>query len=612
MNEYSELSSIYSSTGTQTSGSTVIGLGYLSGRAIKRLGEVVLNGVDYILVNRQLKKMEAYFSNQWDEGNRDTREMCRSLIEFTHPGYILSVRTRSLRLIMMQIGKAKFEGLAGALEDIDAPSTYHQHLSEVLECVRGVDVASRVENVPERERAIHQKALAHLTATREAYLLAASSVGFRSTELHRSSGPFPQTLDHNIPLILYFAFIASRDNLYSARILVDIAVLEFLESVGLVNTSTIGCGIATGLLLHVLDLRLGPESNLALKERIKSSISTLKDLHSDASGSNSGMGAETWQILENSSPETSPEDVRNMIVEFTKTRCTLVSEKPVKLLLVGSGEAGKSTIQKQLIRSYRGLPAFRDVYSPGDCQTVLCANILDLMRKLADDPRGLDVVGQGSIETLDSIQWFDIDQLHDFIVTHTRGFDALQAIVDEDDHRRLRAFKQLAELPPTKRDSWKPSDQDLREYHVWDCGGQKTERRKWIHMFQEVGVLVVVVSLIEYDSELAEDWGDRMEDSLIVFGALCNSPWFAETKIVVFNKLDALERKLRRSPPEHYFPDYTGGADVESACEYLKHRFLGLNRQPRKVITVSFINSLNQTEVEALFQTIDRDLDAHL
>ncbi|KAL0575226.1 hypothetical protein V5O48_006742 [Marasmius crinis-equi] len=242
MNDQSDISSIYSSTATQTSGSTVFGLGYLSGRAIKRLGEAVLNGYDYIVVNRQLRKMESYFAGYWDEESSDTREMCISSIELTHPGYPLPFRTRALSLIMTQIGTGKFKGLVGALKDIDSASTYRRHLSEVWDCVNGkVDVVrKRIENVADQaEQELPSKMLAHLSAVQGAYLSAVTN-GYYTEPYSQHLYPVPR---QNIPLMLYFAFIVSHSTVDNARVLADIGIIGILESIGLYNASGSRAGI---------------------------------------------------------------------------------------------------------------------------------------------------------------------------------------------------------------------------------------------------------------------------------------------------------------------------------------------------------------------------------
>lgn len=49
-------------------------------------------------------------------------------------------------------------------------------------------------------------------------------------------------------------------------------------------------------------------------------------------------------------------------------------------------------------------------------------------------------------------------------------------------------------------------------------------------------------------------------------------------QILFLNKIDLFAEKLPRSPLGDYFPDYNGGADYNSACEYLLQRFVSLNQ----------------------------------
>ena len=61
-------------------------------------------------------------------------------------------------------------------------------------------------------------------------------------------------------------------------------------------------------------------------------------------------------------------------------------------------------------------------------------------------------------------------------------------------------------------------------YKLFDVGGQRSERKKWIHCFENVTALVFLVSLSEYDQMLYEDesvvrgevhcfrWGCRLSD----------------------------------------------------------------------------------------------------
>jgi guanine nucleotide-binding protein G(i) subunit alpha len=70
-----------------------------------------------------------------------------------------------------------------------------------------------------------------------------------------------------------------------------------------------------------------------------------------------------------------------------------------------------------------------------------------------------------------------------------------------------------------------------------------------------------------------------MMESLVLFDSVVNSRWFMRTSIILFlNKVDLFREKLGRSPLGNYFPDYTGGNDVNRAAKYLLWRFNQVNR----------------------------------
>jgi hypothetical protein len=72
---------------------------------------------------------------------------------------------------------------------------------------------------------------------------------------------------------------------------------------------------------------------------------------------------------------------------------------------------------------------------------------------------------------------------------------------------------------------------------------------------------------------------NRMMESLVLFDSVVNSRWFMRTSIVLFlNKVDLFRQKLKKSPLVEYFPDYSGGEDVNRAAKYLLWRFNQVNR----------------------------------
>lgn len=133
---------------------------------------------------------------------------------------------------------------------------------------------------------------------------------------------------------------------------------------------------------------------------------------------------------------------------------------------------------------------------------------------------------------------------------------------------------------------------------MFDVGGQRSERKKWIHCFENVTSIIFCVALSEYDQVLLEEssqvctplirntkrWligisQNRMMESLLLFDSVVNSRWFMRTSIILFlNKVDIFKQKLGRSPLGNYFPDYSGGNDVNKAAKYLLWRFNQVNR----------------------------------
>ncbi|KAF8873399.1 heterotrimeric G-protein alpha subunit, GPA3-like protein [Infundibulicybe gibba] len=121
--------------------------------------------------------------------------------------------------------------------------------------------------------------------------------------------------------------------------------------------------------------------------------------------------------------------------------------------------------------------------------------------------------------------------------------------------------------------------------HISDVGNQRSERRKWIHCFEGVTCIIFCTALSEYDQVLLEEPSrNRLVESLMLFEAVANSRWFAQTSIVLFlNKIDIFKKKLQTVPLERYFPEYSGGTDLNKAAQYILGRFVQTNRARLKL-----------------------------
>jgi guanine nucleotide-binding protein subunit alpha len=144
-------------------------------------------------------------------------------------------------------------------------------------------------------------------------------------------------------------------------------------------------------------------------------------------------------------------------------------------------------------------------------------------------------------------------------------------------------------------------------YRMFDVGGQRSERKKWIHCFENVTTILFLVAISEYDQLLFEDETvNRMQEALTLFDSICNSRWFVKTSIILFlNKIDRFKEKLPVSPMKNYFPDYEGGADYSAACDYILNRFVSLNQAEQKQIYTHFTCATDTTQIRFVMAAVN-------
>lgn len=124
------------------------------------------------------------------------------------------------------------------------------------------------------------------------------------------------------------------------------------------------------------------------------------------------------------------------------------------------------------------------------------------------------------------------------------------------------------------------------KFKVLDAGGQRSERKKWIHCFEGITAVLFVLAMSEYDQMLFEDERvNRMQESIMLFDTLLNSKWFRNTPFILFlNKMDIFEEKVKRTPIRKFFPNYQGRVgDAEAGVKYFENMFLSLNRSNKPI-----------------------------
>lgn len=196
---------------------------------------------------------------------------------------------------------------------------------------------------------------------------------------------------------------------------------------------------------------------------------------------------------------------------------------------------------------------------------VLSPEIAEAIHVLVQDPVVPKVMNEHSSDfyLMDSAQYFFTDVLR----IGSPGY--LPTVTDV-----LRARLQTTAISETRFLMGQLS------IHMFDVGGQRSERRKWIHCFESVTSIIFCTALSEYDQVLLEEKGqNRMVESLVLFESIINSRWFLRTSIILFlNKTDVFKNKLPRIPLERYFPEYIGGNDINKATRYILWKFMQANR----------------------------------
>ena len=93
-----------------------------------------------------------------------------------------------------------------------------------------------------------------------------------------------------------------------------------------------------------------------------------------------------------------------------------------------------------------------------------------------------------------------------------------------------------------------------------DVGGQKTERRKWIHLFDDVKAIFFVVDLSNFVG---------MNESLDVFTSICTTKALIDASVILFfNKADIFQEKRNLWELAKHFSDF-----ISTPCN---HRSTGL------------------------------------
>lgn len=331
-----------------------------------------------------------------------------------------------------------------------------------------------------------------------------------------------------------------------------------------------------------------------------------------------------------------PQSIRSKQIDNNIKSQRQYQHNNVKMLLLGPGESGKSTVFKQMkiIQDKGGgftqeeCLAFRQVVH-ANCisqMKVLITTVMNFQMgfssKEACDAaeRLLQLYQQGTtmseeIAKIIQMLWqdsaiqavyemrgkkFQLNDTADYFFTNVERISKEDYIPTPEDILRARVRSTGIEEAQFCFESLTLT--------VVDVGGQRAERRKWIHCFNNVHVVLFCAAISAYDQTLREDSSqNRVKEAILLFDEVSNSSHFTSKAIILFlNKSDLFEEKYPKIPLTVCFPDYMGSS-IEEGQKFIEDRFLE-KVQIKKTIFVHHTCALSTQNIRFVITAIRKEL----
>lgn len=277
-------------------------------------------------------------------------------------------------------------------------------------------------------------------------------------------------------------------------------------------------------------------------------------------------------------------------------------ERTVKILVLGAGESGKSTLVKQM-KILHGDGYTKDELM--EYRVSILENIRESVCNLTGAMGDLGIAyenkdNEKEAELFSEQEVSAIVELEDFtpeMATAAKSIWADAGIQKAYEHRtEFHLIDSCAyflnDLDRIYQDDFEPIQNDALQvrvrttgiletnfrledllYKMIDVGGQRSERRKWIQCFDDVTAIIFIAAISGYDMMLFEDSSqNRLMESVDVFRSTFQSvKIFAKTNCILFlNKYDLFEKKMKTSSLKKHHPDYQGeDGDCSAGREYI-------------------------------------------
>lgn len=336
-----------------------------------------------------------------------------------------------------------------------------------------------------------------------------------------------------------------------------------------------------------------------------------------------------------------PDDAKAALVHSNNIDRILAKERQlfkrtVKILLLGSGESGKSTFLKQ-IKIIHG-----DNFSPdaiAEYRVTIYMNVVKGMRVLLDAKGKLgmeweDGAASAHADVLYSYDMNSADLSEPMFQLYAPSVKALwqdgairKAYERRSEFQLIESVKYFFDnIDRLLQKSYTPTLADILharkatkgivEYDIdikgipfkfVDVGGQRSQRQKWFQCFDSVTSILFLASSSEFDQKLMEDRRtNRVVESVNIFETIVKNRSFLNVSIILFlNKTDLLEEKIKIANIAEHFPQFTGDPrNLRNVQQFLLRLFeQKCKESPRqKPLFHHFTTAVDTENIKFVFQ----------
>ncbi|XP_064641297.1 guanine nucleotide-binding protein subunit alpha-12-like isoform X2 [Lineus longissimus] len=147
-----------------------------------------------------------------------------------------------------------------------------------------------------------------------------------------------------------------------------------------------------------------------------------------------------------------------------------------------------------------------------------------------------------------------------------------------------------------------------------DVGGQRSQRQKWYQCFEGVTSILFVTASSEYDQVLMEDRSvNRLTESVNIFETIVNNKCFQSASIILLlNKTDLLEQKIKDTTFKDYYPEFEGDSHkMEDVQNFILDLYDAKRRDRSKPLFHHFTTAIDTENIKFVFQAVKDTILQH-